>query len=76
MDAYRIIEKPENHKITITLPESFGDEEVEVIVLPVEGKSEKKKEFDPTKYRGFLKDIEMDVDEECRKMRGEWDRGF
>lgn len=35
MEAIRIIKKPVKCEITIDLPESFGEPEVEVIVLPI-----------------------------------------
>lgn len=77
MDAYRIIEKPENHKITITLPESFGDEEVEVIVLPVNDKKKIEKEsFDPDKFRGIWKNSNIDAEKLSREMRSEWNRNI
>ena len=36
MEAIRQTVKVENHKITITLPDDFNADEVEVIVLPVQ----------------------------------------
>ncbi|MBM2816549.1 MAG: hypothetical protein HW421_3311 [Ignavibacteria bacterium] len=35
LDAIRKLVKPKNHKISITLPVSFDEDYVEVIVLPV-----------------------------------------
>lgn len=35
-----------------------------------------KKEFDPEKYWGILKDTDINIDEECKKLRDEWDRDF
>lgn len=34
MDYIKTIERIKNHKLTITIPEDFKSEEVEVIVLP------------------------------------------
>ena len=78
MEALRVIKKPVNSTITITLPASFGDGEVEVIVRPV-GKDRKKNEtFDPEKFRGSLRSemSDKELEEEIRKMREEWERGF
>jgi len=36
MNALRLIEKPENREIRISLPEYFNDDLVEVIVLSIE----------------------------------------
>jgi hypothetical protein len=79
MEALRVLKKPENGTITITLPDKLKDQdELEIIVLPVEKKVKKKKDFDPRKYFGVAK-LNMtieEIDEECKKMRDEWDRGF
>jgi hypothetical protein len=42
MIAIRQRVKPVNHIITIDLPKNFNSDEVEVIVLPVDKKEEKK----------------------------------
>ena len=76
MEALRVIKKPVNSTITITLPESFGDGEVEVIVRPVEKIQSPKKNFDPTKYRGIWRDKNINIDKICREMREEWERDF
>jgi len=74
MEALRITRKPLKRKITVTLPASFGDDEVEIIILPIEKKTGEK--FDPAPYYGFMKHIEMDTEEEIRMMRDEWERNF
>ncbi|MBC8186407.1 hypothetical protein H8E88_35445 [candidate division KSB1 bacterium] len=54
MEALRVFKKPENGRITITLPDTLKDQEMlEIIVLPVEEKEEKKKDFDSRKYFGI-----------------------
>lgn len=79
MEALRIIKSPEQGKITIILPEELkAEKELEVIVLPVGGKKEIKKGFDPRKFKGAVK-LDMSVEEidrECRKVRDDWERGF
>jgi len=76
METLRLIKKPVNSTITITLPESFGDGEMEVIVRPVENSEEDKKDIDITKYRGIWKDKDLDIDKICRELREEWERDF
>jgi len=78
MEALRIIQKPVNQKITIELPKSFGDEEVEIIVLPVVKENGRHKKIDPTQYRGAIKlDMsEEEIAKECQKLRAEWERDF
>ena len=36
MEAIRQTVKVKNHKLTITLPDNFNSEEVEVIILPIQ----------------------------------------
>ena len=61
------------------MPEEFlTQEEVEIIVLPYAEEPEKKKTFDPSKFRGAA-NLDMTVEEidlECRKLRDEWERNF
>ncbi|NOY59535.1 MAG: hypothetical protein GXO75_11500 [Calditrichaeota bacterium] len=80
MEAIRIIKRPVNGEITIDLPASFTNEEVEVIVMPVQKDRNitDESEFDPEKYRGALKvDMSIEqIEQECKKMRDEWDRDF
>lgn len=74
MEALRIRQKPVKRRITVTLPPSFGEDEVEIIIFPIEKRTGKK--FDPTPYYGFMKHIDMDMEEEIRTMRDEWERNF
>lgn len=76
MEALRMIKKPTNRKITITLPESFGDEPVEVIVLSTGKKRKTRSKFNPEKYYGLGQSslsVE-EIDRQLREMRDEWDR--
>lgn len=34
----------------------------------------KDKEFDPDKYRGIYKDMQLNLEEEIKNLRNEWDR--
>jgi len=52
------------------------DDDNEEVVAYLENYIEKKKnkeEFDPVNYFGVLKDWDIDVEEECKTMREEWD---
>ncbi len=78
MEALRIIKKPVNRQVTIDIPETFGEGDVEIIVLPVAAKNGKKssKKFDPEIFRGKIKS-DLSVEEigiECQKLRDEWKR--
>ena len=74
MKALKFIKHPVNHRITILLPESFEDDDVEVIVRQYKKNDKTTKDIE--KFCGFLKEIDMDVDKEIRKMRQEWERDF
>ncbi|HUT63235.1 MAG TPA: hypothetical protein VMZ04_04675 [Anaerolineae bacterium] len=69
MEAFRTIQKAENGVVTVNLPENLKNSEVEVIVLPAEEKKEKKKKFDPLKFKGIWKDMDIDADKTFREMR-------
>lgn len=59
MKALRKIVKPENHRVTIELPDEFNkDESVEVIILPVENKESpgKKRHFGAGKGEAIIHD--------------------
>jgi len=79
MNALRVIQRPINGRITIDLPDEFLiQEEVVIIVLPYMEKPKQKKAFDPTEFRGAAK-LNMtveEIDQECRKLRDEWERDF
>jgi hypothetical protein len=79
MEALRIVQRPQNGRITIDLPAEFPiQEEVEIIVLPFKEKKEDKKTFDPRKFFGAanLNISEEQIDQQCRKLRDEWERNF
>ncbi len=76
MEAFRTIKKAENGVVTVNLPDSLKNSKVEVIVLPAEEKEEKKKKFDPLKFKGIWKNQDIDADKTCREMREGWNRHF
>lgn len=59
MEAMRQVVKPHNHVITLRLPDFFGDDEVEIIILPKNKKNlnSEKKDFAPRKIFAELCDI-------------------
>jgi hypothetical protein len=79
MEAIRITKKPKKGLITIKLPAELSNKELlEVIVLPVERSSAIKEAIDIKKLKGAV-NLNMTVEEieqECEKMRKEWNRGF
>ncbi|MGE0086686.1 MAG: hypothetical protein AB7S75_19960 [Desulfococcaceae bacterium] len=66
MESLRITQKPVKHKITVTLPPSFGEDEVEVIILPIGKRTGKKSDL--TSYRPFMKHTDMNREEKIRTM--------
>lgn len=74
MEAIRIIKKHAKRRITITVPETFENKDLEITILPI--KKTKPPEFNPLTYLGFMKYIDMDPRHEINKLREEWDRGF
>ena len=79
MEAMRITKKPKKGSITIKLPKELSDKELlEIIVLPVEENSVSDVTIDVKKLKGAVK-LNMSIEEieqECNKMRKEWNRGF
>ncbi len=73
MRALKFIRHPVQNKIIIVLPESYGDNDVEITITPLKNDNTKK-ENNFEKYCGFMKDIKMDTDVEIDKMRNEWKR--
>ncbi|MBN1291775.1 MAG: hypothetical protein JXB48_08035 [Candidatus Latescibacteria bacterium] len=74
MEAFRAIKKPENGVVTVLLPDSLKDSEVEVIILPAEKKRNKKKALNSQKFKGIWKNSSIDVKKVCKEMREEWQR--
>ena len=75
MEALRYIKKPVNSKITISLPDSFKDDEVEIIIMRrIEKTGPGKEQFDAGRYRGIWKDSKIDSDRVSREMRDQWER--
>jgi hypothetical protein len=79
MVALRLVKSPENGRIIIDLPASLRREKkLEIIVLPFETEWKQKKNFDPREFKGAGK-LNMTIEEinqECKKMRDEWQRSF
>ena len=70
------IPKEKLHQLVELIPEENSEEVVAYLEDFIQ-KKQKKEEFDPVKYIGILADLDIDVEEECKKMREEWDgRGW
>ena len=80
MVALRLVKIPENGRIIIDLPVSLRREKkLEIIVLPFETEQKQKKtNFDPREFKGAgkLNMTIQEIDQECKKMRNEWERSF
>lgn len=70
MQALREVRIVSDRKITIDLPEYFDKKEIEIIIIPYNDKRRKPVNFN--KFFGVMK-VE-NLDEEIRKLRGEWER--
>ena len=68
MQAVRQILHPKKNEVSITVPESFIDKDVEVLILPVESK---KKSYDFSSLAGKL-EWSGDAVKEQRALRDEW----
>ena len=79
MVALRLVKSPENDRIIIDLPVSLRREKkLEIIVLPFETEQKQKTNFDPREFKGTGK-LNMtieEIDQECKRMRDEWERNF
>lgn len=70
------VPKEKLYQLIELLPEDDNQEVVEYLENYIQ-KKQKKQEVDPVQYFGVLKDWNIDVEEECKKMREEWDgRGW
>ena len=77
MDAIRIIQKPKNGKVTVSLPEELKTKDmVEIVIFPYEEVHAEKAPFDPKEYfgAGKLNMSESEIESEAKKLRGEWQR--
>lgn len=69
------IPKQKLHQLIDLIPDENNEEVVEYLQKYIDQKH--KEEFDPTKYFGILKNWDINVEEESKKMRAEWDhRGW
>jgi hypothetical protein len=79
MEPIRIIHRPKDCFVTFQLPKPLIDQErIEIIVMPYKEKVKSKKKFDPREFKGAA-NLNMSIDEvddECKKMRAEWNRDF
>ena len=69
------IPKQRLYELIDLIPDENNEEVIEYLQKYIE--KNKKKQFDPQKYFGILKDWDINVEDECRKLREEWDhRGW
>ena len=48
----------------------------EALILKRNKETSEVQEFDPEKFRGILKPLNIDVEKECRKLREQWNRNI
>lgn len=75
MEVYRIIKKSRNRRLTITIPESLNDKQLEIIVSPVEQQA-KRNNFNPEEYQGIWKNLNFNAEVMSQEMRKEWERNI
>ncbi len=66
------VPKDKLHQLIELIPDENSEEIVEYLENYIQ-KKQKKDEFDPSSYIGILADLAIDVEEECKKMRDEWE---
>jgi hypothetical protein len=76
MEEIHIFQKPVNNKLVLEVPEYFSNQEMEIIILPFIKNGKTKKKFNPKNYIGFMKNIDMDIEDEIKSLRTEWERNF
>ncbi len=70
------VPKEKLHELINLIPDDNNEEVVVYLESYIE-KKKKKEEFDPVSYFGILKGWDIDVEEECKQMREEWEhRGW
>jgi len=73
MDFIRKIIDSDDIESIVSLPDDLKNKKVEILILPLEEKDEKK-EFDPEKFKGITNLEEKDLKKELEDMREEWER--
>ena len=75
MEAFRVIQIPQNGQVTITLPAHLRNQsQLEVIIRPLD--DTERKSFDPKEFKGQLQ-LHLRIEEIatlCQELREEWNR--
>ena len=72
MEAIKEIVHVKGNMVQISVPPSYNDQDVEVIVLP--SAKQQGKSFSPNKYYGFIDVPSSQILPESKKLRDEWER--
>ena len=75
MQFVRTIVESSRLEELVAIPKEFKNQKVEVLILPLTKKQEKKKKtFNPDDFEGILNIDPEIVDKELKNMRDEWER--
>ncbi len=66
------VPKEKLHELIELIPDEKSEEIVAYLEAHVQ-KKQKKQKINPSQYIGILADLDIDVEEECKKMRKEWE---
>ena len=75
MQFVRAIVESNRLEELVTIPKEFKNQKVEVLILPLNEKQEKKKKtFNPEDFEGILNIDPEIIEREIKNMRDEWER--
>ena len=75
MEFIRTIVESNRLENVVDIPRGFRNQKVEVLILPLSEKHEKKKKaFNPDDFEGILNIDAEGIEEEIKSMRDEWER--
>ena len=73
MDFVRKIIDSNDIESVVSLPNELKNKKVELLIFPAE-ETEKKKNFNPEKFKGIMHLNKEEVEKELEDMRREWER--
>jgi hypothetical protein len=70
------VPKEKLHELIELIPDEDNEEVVLYLEDYIQKKQKKEEEFDPEEFRGALKHLNINVEEESRKLRNQWKRNI